>query len=160
MAFNRAAFREHLQEAVDAELPYYEYDALWKAFNVYYGSFYKSDDPQRIDEADLIGRALRTIPEGKLSSILSQTLTQRFRRIEPIADAQSFALIDAWLANTLKHVLPLTKCGQEHQRRSATLKPSRMFCISSAATWRMARSLGIKNVTRKSSRRPCQFFVP
>ena len=102
MAFNRAAFREHLQEAANTELPYYEYDALWKAFNVYYGSFYKADDPQRIDEVDLIGRALRTIPEGKLSSILSQTLTQRFRRIEPIADAQMWLRFDRRMVG--KHV--------------------------------------------------------
>lgn len=138
MGYDRAAFREHLEESETAELPYYEFDGLWKAFNVYYAALYKADDPPHVDEIDLIQRAVQTIPADKRASILSQTLTSRFRRIEPIADAQMWnrfdrrmvgrhikarhALDEVWAGATaeLKHVeavadvLYLVRCNMAH----------------------------------------------
>ncbi|MGH7628732.1 MAG: hypothetical protein ACREOF_04980 [Gemmatimonadales bacterium] len=94
MGYDRAAFKEHLDEAATADLSYYEFDSLWKAFNVYYASLHRADDPSHVDEIDLIQRAIQSIPADKRASILSQTLTTRFRRIEPIADAQMWTRFD------------------------------------------------------------------
>jgi hypothetical protein len=94
MAFNQAVFNEHLAEAAKATLPYYEYDSLWKAFNCFYSSFYRPDDRRRLEETAIIHRALAVIPEAHRAAILSQTLTQRFRNIEPIADARMWRQFD------------------------------------------------------------------
>jgi hypothetical protein len=90
MPFLRAAFNEHVEEARRAPSPYYEFDALWKAFNVYYASLHKPGDKSNVREIELIHRAVHSVPASVYPQLLSQTLTHRLERIDPILDGRAW----------------------------------------------------------------------
>jgi hypothetical protein len=91
MDFFREAFEEHMREATASTSEYYEFDSLWKAFNVYYSTLAERTDPAHVHEMTLILRAIYSIPAAAYSAILSNTLTERFRTIQPVANARTWA---------------------------------------------------------------------
>lgn len=86
MSFNRLLFEEHLATAARESRPYDRFDALWKAFNVYYESLFRPSDRRNIQEWELIHRAVEFLPSSAYPSILSQSVTRRLAVISPIME--------------------------------------------------------------------------
>ena len=70
MAFDLAVYESHLRGADSAHNPLARYDALWKAFNQFYESFYAASDGRNPKEWELIHRAVGRVPAHKLGLVV------------------------------------------------------------------------------------------
>ena len=84
MPVDRGIFDAHVTAANDAATPYARFDHLWKAFNVYYECCATTGGSNR--EIDLIGRAIRAIPQHAYSQILASDLLAPILDLDVIFD--------------------------------------------------------------------------
>lgn len=56
--FDKQLFRTHLETADEASTPYDVFDALWKAFNVYYESLFQRNKRRELDRVHLAAQTL------------------------------------------------------------------------------------------------------
>lgn len=100
-------FHEHLAEAARATSPYYEFDALWKAFNVYYATLHREGDR---GERALVVRALQRLPRSSYRHVIGQVLNTSFMHIEPIANGRAW--VEAGELDHTKHLNARARLGE------------------------------------------------
>jgi hypothetical protein len=84
MSFDHAFFWSHINRARQATDPYFHFDSLWKAFNVYYESFYEAS--RNNQEHELIRRAMERVPTAKYQSIFAPEHIRALTELDPIYD--------------------------------------------------------------------------
>jgi hypothetical protein len=86
MSFDQEFFWSHVNRARQATDPDARFDALWKAFNVYYESFHEAG--RNNQEHELIRRAMERMPAAKYQSIFAPEHIRALTELDPIYDEE------------------------------------------------------------------------